>query len=143
MNQFALYNIPVVLFSCQIKRETRQKIFPMKSDNSTFKQGKKQYIYIYCNTLFYILLLIIYIIIYIYIYVYIYMYKYIYIYTVYIYIYVILYVYSLNCVLIFVSGIFPIKPVPQFTRSFTWFQYGSCMPLTQSIDHQTHQTSLW
>ena len=83
MNQFALYNIPVVLFSCQIKRETRQKIFPMKSDNSTFKQGKKQYIYIYCNTLLYILLLfIIYIIIYIYICIYIC----INIYTVYIYI---------------------------------------------------------
>ena len=112
----------------------------MKSDNSTFKQGKKQYIYIYCNTLLYILLLfIIYIIIYIYICIYIC----INIYTVYIYIYVILYVYSLNCVLIFVSGIFPIKPVPQRTRSFTWFQYGLCMPLTQSIDHQTHQTSLW
>ena len=112
MNQFALYNIPVVLFSCQIKRETRQKIFPMKSDNSTFKQGKKQYIYIYIYIVIHYYIYYyysLYILSYIYTYVYIYMYKYIYC----IYIYnVILYVYSLNCVVNF-----RFRNIPNQTRS--------------------------
>ena len=131
MNQFALYNIPVVLFSCQIKRETRQKIFPMKSDNSTFKQGKKQYIYIYCNTLLYIYIAIHY---YIYIIIY-YIYYHIYIYT-YVYIYI--------CINIYTVYIYICNSLCIFFKLCVNFRFRNIPNQTRSPAHKIlHLVSIW